>query len=342
MEKITLPGKLIEFNKEASSGLQLHNMVESLVTSPPFGHPSGGGEGGVGNEEKQTVLLENTRNIYGATHSDGHSFEGGYERNNEHYDDISIKGLIINQIETLPQNEKFPSAGGVSAGQGGQTSEENNTPNTEDVYAGRGGQTSEENNTPNTEDIYAGGGVQTSEEKNTPNKEDMSAGCGGQTSEVKNTYNKEEINEAHGGQSPGGRHARSVEEHIPRNTKNFMSLPYNPKLKKRARALRKAGNLPEVLFWLQVKNKKFKGYDFDRQKIVGNYIVDFYCGNCNVVVEIDGSSHDYKQAYDAIRDSYLQAQGLIVIHIPVVDIMKNMYEVMKMLHNHPALQHPLP
>src|SRR5690606_11048916 len=63
---------------------------------------------------------------------------------------------------------------------------------------------------------------------------------------------------------------------VKRASKNYFSLPYNPKLKERARELRKAGNLPEVLFWNEVKNRQFKGFDFDRQKIIGNYIVDFY------------------------------------------------------------------
>lgn len=123
---------------------------------------------------------------------------------------------------------------------------------------------------------------------------------------------------------------------VNRSSTNYFNLPYNPALKQRAKELRQAGNLSEVLFWNQVKNKQFKGYDFDRQKIVGNYIVDFFCTNCNVVVEIDGSSHDDKQDYDAERDAYLQSLGLTVIHIPVIDVMKNMDSVMKMLENHPA------
>ncbi len=123
-----------------------------------------------------------------------------------------------------------------------------------------------------------------------------------------------------------------------RNTKNYMALPYNPKLKERAKELRQAGNVSEVLFWNQVKNKQFKGFDFDRQKIVGNYIVDFYCSNCNVVVEIDGSSHNEKQEYDVQRDAFLESLSLTVIHIPVEDIMKNMNGVMEMLLNHPALK----
>ena len=139
-----------------------------------------------------------------------------------------------------------------------------------------------------------------------------------------------------------------VEERLPtteengvvkyRNSQNYFNLPYNPKLKERARELRKADNLSEVLFWNQVKNKQFKGYDFDRQKIIGNYIVDFYCSNCNVVIEIDGSSHDNKQEYDAKRDAYLQSLGLEVIHIPVEDILKNMAATMQWLYDHPALK----
>jgi very-short-patch-repair endonuclease len=140
----------------------------------------------------------------------------------------------------------------------------------------------------------------------------------------------------------GGRNTGGVSAHEGgrggRNTKNYMNLPYNPNLKERAKKLRQAGNLSEVLFWNQVKNKQFKGFDFDRQKIVGNYIVDFYCSNCNVVIEIDGSSHDNKQEYDEARDSFLQSLGLTVIHILVKDVMKNMGGVMEMLFNHPALK----
>ncbi len=128
---------------------------------------------------------------------------------------------------------------------------------------------------------------------------------------------------------------------VKRGSRNYFNLPFNPKLKERARKLRKAGNLSEVLFWNQVKNKKFKGYDFDRQKIIGNYIVDFYCTNCNVVIEIDGSSHDHKQDYDAKRDAYLQSLHLTVIHIPVIEVLKRMSGVMEMLHEHPALQAPV-
>ncbi|MFM7130474.1 MAG: endonuclease domain-containing protein [bacterium] len=131
--------------------------------------------------------------------------------------------------------------------------------------------------------------------------------------------------------------SENSQNHVGRNTKNYRQLPYNPALKKKASDLRKAGNLPEVLIWNQIKNKKLRGLDFDRQKIIGNYIVDFYCSQCNVVIEIDGSSHEIKMEYDAERDKYLKSLGLIIIHISVADVMSHLDAVLEMLHNHNAL-----
>ena len=109
-----------------------------------------------------------------------------------------------------------------------------------------------------------------------------------------------------------------------RNTNNYFTLPYNPKLKQRAKELRKAGNLSEVLLWQKIKNKQLLNLDFDRQKIIGNYIVDFYSANINVVIEIDGSSHNDKQEYDAIRQNYLEGLGLKVICIQDKDVKVNL------------------
>ncbi len=68
------------------------------------------------------------------------------------------------------------------------------------------------------------------------------------------------------------------------------SFPYNPKFIERAKALRYAQNLPEVLFWMQVTNGRFHQLDFDRQRIIGNYIVDFYIKQLGLVIAIDGES----------------------------------------------------
>lgn len=88
--------------------------------------------------------------------------------------------------------------------------------------------------------------------------------------------------------------------------RNFVTdLPYNPALVHRAKALRKAGNFPEVVFWRQVRNKTFWNIDFDRQRIIESYIVDFYVKALGLIVEIDGESHNTKEEYDEKREAFL-------------------------------------
>ena len=109
-----------------------------------------------------------------------------------------------------------------------------------------------------------------------------------------------------------------------RQTNKYKSLSYNPTLKDRAKELRKAGILHEALLWNQLKRKQFNGLDFDRQKIIGNYIVDFYCAEKSVVIEVDGSSHNDKQLEDARRDEYLRSLGLSVVRLLAKDVLQNM------------------
>ena len=105
---------------------------------------------------------------------------------------------------------------------------------------------------------------------------------------------------------------------------------YYHKLKPRARELRKQGVLAEVLFWRQIRAKKF-GYHFYRQKPLGNYIVDFYCPALKLVVEIDGSSHQDRKQYDKLREEFLQSIGLRVIRFPDAEIKDNIHNVIKIL-----------
>ena len=122
-----------------------------------------------------------------------------------------------------------------------------------------------------------------------------------------------------------------------RTTQKYKSLPYNTALRGRAKELRKAGLLHEALFWNQIKSGKLGGLDFDRQKIIGNYIVDFYCAEKNVIIELDGSSHDGRERYDKERDEFLFSLGLTVIRISVADVLNNMEGVVSFLKDHPAL-----
>ncbi|WP_375181754.1 DUF559 domain-containing protein [Chryseobacterium sp.] len=83
--------------------------------------------------------------------------------------------------------------------------------------------------------------------------------------------------------------------------RNFVeNLPYNPKLKPLLNGKRKAGILSEVIFWKQVRAKTFHNIDFDRQRIIGNFIVDFYVKTLGLVIEIDGWSHNGKEVDDEV------------------------------------------
>ena len=114
--------------------------------------------------------------------------------------------------------------------------------------------------------------------------------------------------------------------------RNFLeNLPYNSRLKERAKGLRKAGNYPEVVFWQQVHKRKFHSIDFDRQRIIGSYIVDFYIKTLGLVIEIDGESHNDKESYDEKREAYLVSLGLKVFRTNDLNILHDLENVMKEL-----------
>ena len=103
------------------------------------------------------------------------------------------------------------------------------------------------------------------------------------------------------------------------------NLPYNPKLKEFAKNLRKSRNLAEVLFWNEVKSKKFHSLDFDRQRVIDNYIVDFYCAQAGLVLEIDGGQHYEEENLisDKVRSLVLRQYGLVVLRFTNLEIKQN-------------------
>ena len=110
-------------------------------------------------------------------------------------------------------------------------------------------------------------------------------------------------------------------------------LPKNKDLLSRSRSLRKGYVLSEVVFWKQVRNKEFHQIDFDRQKIIGNYIVDFYIKSLGVVIEIDGSSHNDKEDYDNKRQLFLESLDLVFYRISDYRIKNDLINVMKELED---------
>lgn len=105
-------------------------------------------------------------------------------------------------------------------------------------------------------------------------------------------------------------------------------LPKNKELLARSRSLRKGYVLSEVLFWKKVRNKEFYQIDFDRQRIVGNYIVDFYIKSLGIVIEIDGSGHHNKEEYDEKRKKYLESLSLKIYQISDFRVKHDLENVM--------------
>jgi very-short-patch-repair endonuclease len=108
-------------------------------------------------------------------------------------------------------------------------------------------------------------------------------------------------------------------------------LPYNEKLKQPSRQLRVNMTDAERYLWTKIRMKQLKGYQFYRQKPIGDYIVDFFCPRAKLVIEVDGSRHysDETTEYDRIRGEYLTSLGLRVLRFTNNEVMKNIKGVIE-------------
>ncbi len=106
-----------------------------------------------------------------------------------------------------------------------------------------------------------------------------------------------------------------------------MSLPYKANLIPKAKTLRKNATPQENHLWYDFL-KSFP-IRFQRQKSIGNYIVDFYCHEANLVVEIDGSQHyDENETHrDHLRTKELEKFGLVVLRYSNRDINTQFWSV---------------
>ena len=102
-------------------------------------------------------------------------------------------------------------------------------------------------------------------------------------------------------------------------------LHYNKELKHLSRVLRKNMTDSERLLWSRIRRKQLKGKQFYRQKIIGNYIVDFFCPSARIIVQVDGGQH-YEQAgrkADNTQDRQMRRRGLRVIRFSSYEVLSN-------------------
>jgi very-short-patch-repair endonuclease len=106
-------------------------------------------------------------------------------------------------------------------------------------------------------------------------------------------------------------------------------IPYNPKLKEYARKLRNDSTFTEIMVWNYLKGKQMKGFDFDRQRPIDNYIVDFYCKDLQLAIEIDGESHYGNTERDKKKDKRLNELGVRVLRFDDLDVRYKLDKVLQ-------------
>jgi very-short-patch-repair endonuclease len=119
-------------------------------------------------------------------------------------------------------------------------------------------------------------------------------------------------------------------------------LPFNKKLKPLARKLRQGMTEAERFFWGKVRKKQLHGYQFYRQKNIGNYIVDFYCPAARLIIELDGGQHyslEGKQK-DRVRDDDLISLGFNMLRFSDREVLTNIEGVLEQVFEH-LLKSPL-
>ena len=112
-------------------------------------------------------------------------------------------------------------------------------------------------------------------------------------------------------------------------------IPYNPRLVPLAKNLRKNMTLSEVLLWQELKGKQMLGYDFDRQRPIDEFIVDFYCKELQLAIEIDGESHTHEEASvkDKKRQRRLEELGVRFLRFDDLEVKRDMKCVLNMIYN---------
>ncbi len=108
-------------------------------------------------------------------------------------------------------------------------------------------------------------------------------------------------------------------------------IPYRPWLKEYARQLRNNSTKSEIILWKYLKGKQMRGYDFHRQKPLDNFIADFFCHELQLVIELDGYTHQWDETLvkDRIKEDRLKELGLYVLRFDDEEIYKYVHRALE-------------
>jgi len=115
------------------------------------------------------------------------------------------------------------------------------------------------------------------------------------------------------------------------------SVNYLNELTALSKRNRKNPTEAEQVIWKKVLMKRKTGYKFLRQKPINRFVLDFYCSELNLAIEIDGSWHDKKKGYDRARDRFLQHIGIETIRFTNEEILNDIDNVNTVIMNYVLL-----
>jgi very-short-patch-repair endonuclease len=105
----------------------------------------------------------------------------------------------------------------------------------------------------------------------------------------------------------------------------------NPEVKRRRQNLRNAAPTAEQLLWRHIKGKQLNGIKFRRQYGVGPFVIDFYCPELRLAIEVDGDSHlrEGAKEYDERRQKYIENFNIQFLRFANIDVYKNIDDVLE-------------
>jgi very-short-patch-repair endonuclease len=101
------------------------------------------------------------------------------------------------------------------------------------------------------------------------------------------------------------------------------------RLERRRKELRRDGTAAKAVLWKHLQNRKLAGKKFRRQQIIGPFIVDFYCRECRLIVELDGAVQNayWAAQYDSERTKFLEENGMLVLRFENGAVYENVQAV---------------
>ena len=105
---------------------------------------------------------------------------------------------------------------------------------------------------------------------------------------------------------------------------------YNDQIQReRRRGLRENQTEAEILLWERIRDRKLNGLKFRRQYGVGPYILDFFCSDKRIAIELDGEQHKNNQEYDTERDLYLNDKDIKVLRFWNEELIRDIEGILK-------------